>query len=89
MNFNYGIYLGAQSENNEVYHNAIINNAFQAFDIGTNNKWDNGYPSGGNYWSDHIGPDDFSGADQSGQGRSKSSFSQRLLRSGSAEILVA
>jgi hypothetical protein len=23
----------------------------------TGNLWDNNYPSGGNYWSDYIGPD--------------------------------
>ena len=34
--------------------------------IGTNasNTWDNGYPSGGNYWSDYTGNDSFSGPNQ-------------------------
>ncbi|UCE39134.1 MAG: right-handed parallel beta-helix repeat-containing protein [Thermoplasmata archaeon] len=51
-NGNYGIYLN-DSSNNSIYHNNIINNAIQAYD-GTNNanRWDEGYPSGGNYWSD-------------------------------------
>jgi hypothetical protein len=26
--------------------------------------WDDGYPSGGNYWSDYAGADAFSGPDQ-------------------------
>ncbi|UCE39253.1 MAG: right-handed parallel beta-helix repeat-containing protein, partial [Thermoplasmata archaeon] len=51
-NGNYGFYLN-DSTNNSIYHNNIINNIIQAYD-GTNNanQWDNGYPSGGNYWSD-------------------------------------
>jgi len=36
---------------NKLYHNKFIDNTFQAYDSGTNNIWDNGYPSGGNYWS--------------------------------------
>ena len=40
------------SNNNQIYHNNFLNNAEQADDDG-NNFWDNGYPSGGNYWSDH------------------------------------
>jgi len=31
---------------------------------GSNNKWDNGYPSGGNYWSDYTGVDNCSGPQQ-------------------------
>ncbi len=41
------------SNNNRIYHNNFLNNANQADDNG-NNFWDNGYPSGGNYWSDHA-----------------------------------
>jgi len=39
--------------NNFIYHNNLIDNINQATDIGIN-TWDNGYPSGGNYWSDHA-----------------------------------
>jgi len=28
------------------------------------NQWDNGYPSGGNYWSDYVGVDNFRGPHQ-------------------------
>jgi hypothetical protein len=35
----------------------------QAYENGIN-KWDNGYPSGGNYWSDYGGVDNFKGPDQ-------------------------
>jgi parallel beta-helix repeat protein len=37
---------------NLIYHNNFINNTLQALG-GLQNVWDNGYPSGGNYWSDY------------------------------------
>jgi parallel beta-helix repeat protein len=47
----YGTFL-IDSLNNSLYHNNFIDNPFQAFDNTNNsNQWDNGYPSGGNYWS--------------------------------------
>jgi len=53
------------STNVSVYHNNMINNTVQANDdLGLENSWDNGYPSGGNYWSDYAGPDLFSGPNQ-------------------------
>ncbi|UCE37258.1 MAG: right-handed parallel beta-helix repeat-containing protein [Thermoplasmata archaeon] len=63
-NSNYGIYIN-DSLNNNIYHNNIITNTIQAYD-GTNNgnQWDDGYPSGGNYWSDWTTPDDYHGPDQ-------------------------
>lgn len=41
------------------FHNNIIDNSVQvAFYPGSySNSWDNGYPSGGNYWSDYYGQD--------------------------------
>jgi parallel beta-helix repeat protein len=36
---------------NWIYHNNIIDNTEQASDDGSTNQWDDGYPSGGNYWS--------------------------------------
>lgn len=44
--------------NNAVYHNNFVNNANQVFmddfDFHTSgNVWDDGYPLGGNYWSDY------------------------------------
>ncbi|MCK4266157.1 MAG: right-handed parallel beta-helix repeat-containing protein, partial [Thermoplasmata archaeon] len=48
----YGIYIDSDSDDNSIYHNNIANNTNQAYDSGTDNTWDNGYPSGGNYWSD-------------------------------------
>jgi parallel beta-helix repeat protein len=59
-----GIYL-SESADNMIYHNNFINNTIQA-EVTTNynNTWDNGYPSGGNYWSDYTGTDLYSGPDQ-------------------------
>jgi hypothetical protein len=47
-----------------IYHNNFINNAEQAFDHIGENTYDNGYPSGGNYWSDYTGVDKKSGPNQ-------------------------
>jgi parallel beta-helix repeat protein len=53
----YGIYiLSWSSYNNVVYHNNITNNTQNAYADG-NNQWDDGYPSGGNFWSDYDGID--------------------------------
>jgi parallel beta-helix repeat protein len=50
----YGIWLsGSPTYNNTFYHNNFINNTHQVYIEQTNpNTWDNGYPSGGNYWAD-------------------------------------
>jgi parallel beta-helix repeat protein len=57
------------STSNIVYHNNIIGNPTQAIDTTSDNNWDNGYPSGGNYWSDFDESgegayDDYQGIDQ-------------------------
>ncbi|KYK20215.1 hypothetical protein AYK25_01365 [Thermoplasmatales archaeon SM1-50] len=41
---------------NSIYHNTFITNPYQAYDDATN-IWDDGYPSGGNYWDDYTGSD--------------------------------
>jgi parallel beta-helix repeat protein len=56
-----GIYINAS--NNNIYHNSFIHNMLNANDEGENN-WDDGYPSGGNFWSDYFGDDDFHGVNQ-------------------------
>jgi len=53
-----GIYLHHSSNYNNIYHNNFINNTqqvsiYESYD----NVWDDGYPSGGNYWSDYTGQD--------------------------------
>lgn len=63
-NIDEGIYLSS-SNNNSIYYNSIINNINQAFDDSSNdNQWDNGYPYGGNYWSDYSGVDFYKGPNQ-------------------------
>ncbi len=52
------------SSGNQVHHNVLIDNAIQAEDDQTSNSWDDGYPSGGNYWSDYLGSDSFQGPNQ-------------------------
>ena len=48
-----------------VYHNNLIDNTQQALVYESANiYWDNGYPSGGNYWSDYTDVDLFSGPNQ-------------------------
>jgi len=51
-----GIYL-ISSNNSVIYHTNFINNTQQITSINSTNTWDNGYPSGGNYWSDYNGTD--------------------------------
>lgn len=57
----FGIMVGGYelSSNSHVfYHNDIINNATQVLiKVSGSNTWDNGYPDGGNYWSDYSGSD--------------------------------
>jgi parallel beta-helix repeat protein len=49
-----GIIVG-YSVLNIIYHNNFINNyGGHALDTRTTNLWDNGFPSGGNYWSDYT-----------------------------------
>ena len=52
---------------NTIFHNNFINNKMPACVEGWfqhNNSWSNGYPSGGNYWTDFSGPDEWSGPNQ-------------------------
>ncbi len=64
----YGIFLQAGMEVS-IYHNNFLNNTIHAHTNPVcNNTWDNGYPSGGNYWSNYTGVDFFSGAYQNETG---------------------
>jgi parallel beta-helix repeat protein len=68
-----GVQLGDTS-GNKCYHNNFVNNTEQAsvhVSIGSvshGNIWDNGYPSGGNYWSNYTGIDLYSGPYQNETG---------------------
>ncbi len=58
-----GIYLTG-SHDNRLYRNNIVDNARQGYDNRDTSQWDNDYPMGGNFWSDYVGTDSFSGPDQ-------------------------
>ncbi|TET91933.1 MAG: hypothetical protein E3J35_00260 [Methanomassiliicoccales archaeon] len=51
------------SNGNSVYHNNLLNNLNESYDDSAN-SWDNGYPSGGNYWGDYNGTDTKNGVNQ-------------------------
>ena len=54
----WGVYL-IWSQYNSIYRNNFVNNTTPARvdDSYYYNDWDNGYPSGGNYWSNYLGED--------------------------------
>jgi len=60
-----GIYLS--EEMNVIYHNNFIGNTYQITCYSAPNVWDNGYPSGGNYWGS-PGVDEYSGPYQNETG---------------------
>jgi parallel beta-helix repeat protein len=50
------------SNNNKVFHNNFMDNNMQiSISTSSGNVWDDGYPSGGNYWACHISLDSFGG----------------------------
>jgi len=63
----YGIFLRL-SQKNTFYHNNFIDKANTVYIEGIrpyiDNTWDDGYPSGGNYWSYFSDVDEFSGTNQ-------------------------
>ena len=63
VNNEYGVWVVVSPTT--IYHNNFINNTNQVFTWWmTPSIWDDGYPSGGNYWSDHIKVDHYSGVNQ-------------------------
>jgi len=62
-NNNLGYTIHDNSENNHIHHNDFVNNVQMGLDYLTN-YWDNGYPSGGNYWGDYNGADNYRGENQ-------------------------
>jgi len=74
----YGIGTVSGNKNNHIYHNNFISNTkqvgYRSFAVRdgkpvyAEDVWDNGYPSGGNYWSDYNGTDLYSGPYQNETG---------------------
>lgn len=55
-NSDVGIFVGGAD--NAIYHNDFIgNHEHVRIPAHQTNTWDDGYPSGGNYWSDYLGSD--------------------------------
>lgn len=56
-----GIAFWGSASNNAVYHNDFLNNSIQVQmqdpDNPVGGRWDDGYVSGGNFWSDYNGTD--------------------------------
>jgi len=63
----YGIRI-RYSSGNTLYHNNFVDNIQQVLSDNSPNVWDNGYPSGGNYWSDYTDVDLYSGPYQNETG---------------------
>jgi len=62
-----GIWL--DGSNNNIYHNNFINNTYQvSSEFDSVNVWDDGYPSGGNYWSNYTDVDLYYGSYQNKSG---------------------
>jgi parallel beta-helix repeat protein len=66
-NNDYGIAL-VSSPSNNVFHNSFTNNPTQAYAEDSSSIWNEGYPSGGNRWSDYNGTDIYSGPYQNQTG---------------------
>lgn len=63
-----GVGTELRGSSNRVDHNHFEFNNLQGRDVGSGNAWDDGYPSGGNWWSDYVGVDLYSGPMQSTPG---------------------
>jgi hypothetical protein len=63
----YCAFTGSGSSSNLIYHNNFINVSTSGPD-NPGFSWDNGYPSGGNYWSLYTGVDSYSGVYQNETG---------------------
>jgi parallel beta-helix repeat protein len=85
-NNEYGVYL-YYSSNNKFYHNDFIDNAQQVLiaTSGYANVWDDGYPSGGNYWSDYTGVDLYSGPNQDTPGSDGIGDTPHLIEAGNQD----
>ncbi len=71
------VYISNQSK---IYHNNFVDNVVHAETVDSfDNVWDNGYPSGGNYWSGYDGSDVYSGPYQNITGSDGIGDSPRVI----------
>jgi len=67
-NSTWGIWISSYSStNNKIFHNNFIDNQYSSYCY-TSQNWSDGYPSGGNYWSNLKITDKLSGSDQNETG---------------------
>ena len=59
-----GIRYTSKAGPNTFYHNNFVNNTAHLYGTKSTDIWDDGYPSGGNYWDTYTGTDNYQGADQ-------------------------
>jgi len=71
--------LASGSYHNRLYHNNIVENTNQVVSYDSVNVWNNGYPSGGNYWSDYTGVDVYRGIYQNETGSDGIGDTPRLI----------
>jgi parallel beta-helix repeat protein len=66
----YFTFYFAAPSNNRFYHNDFVNNQYNVYfsDTPTIQFWDDGYPTGGNYWDDFTGADVKTGVEQNNDG---------------------
>jgi hypothetical protein len=60
--------IWATYSNGNAFHNNFVRNWENTRSISSNITWDDGYPSGGNYWSNYTGSDIFSDVNQTQTG---------------------
>jgi parallel beta-helix repeat protein len=80
----YGVQIESSS-GNRIYHNEFTDNLDHAYDHNGTNQWDNGYPSGGNFWGDYSAYDWYSGPDQNKFGGDGIGDSPRQIEGGSSK----
>jgi nitrous oxidase accessory protein NosD len=67
VEYSYEAIMLDPAANNSIYHNnfySLNNNTWINENFPFPNFWDNGYPSGGNYWSSYVGVDNYGGPRQ-------------------------
>ena len=72
------------STNNAFYHNRFVENTrgqiyFPTYGTELPNTWNQNYPSGGNYWSDYTGSDNYNGPHQNITGSDGIGDSQYII----------
>lgn len=69
-NMAYGLEIVSNTPSlyNRIFHNNFVNNTLKVSVSNLPQIWDDGYPNGGNYWSDYNAIDEYSGPDQNEPG---------------------